>query len=459
MTIRTTSIQLLSATSLSGPVRVTRSSLLGVFGHAGPVRVTAHFQLAVASVHNAFITTTLESDSAIYGITGFDILASVATMPDPNPYRPEIPEQLSVIGEEYYNFASEQQQTLREQHNLTQAGDTTFPYQMILLAHETKQFTLGSVGRFYHEDYGLIQARYVQFDSMIDTTSLGVPVGLFKSADALEWVVTNRFESSDPSLVVGVLAQIKRPSDSEFGWVIVDGPNLQEVRNESTSSELGEAFSWSATGAVSTAAQGRIIGRRVNKVSGTAILPGQMQVALESWSLGAITVQIETLIGSLADQIEDLQGEVETLKALTSITATFQQIQITIKRLTDRIATEERARQQAVTNLNRTISNLPHATASQLGAAVSQLSNSITAVDNALSAKIRTAQTTAADALRLAQLNRFDPAAIEGQIAAILNLISGIEKAPKGKFPIVDGSVPPSLVYLDDGSLVYVETF
>jgi hypothetical protein len=44
------------------------------------------------------------------------------------------------------------------------------------------------------------------------------------------------------------------------------------------------------------------------------------------------------------------------------------------------------------------------------------------------------------------------------QITLILGLIAQVQAAPKNKFPVANGAVPPELVYMDDGSLVYVES-
>jgi hypothetical protein len=130
-----------------------------------------------------------------------------------------------------FDYIEENQKTLRLQHNITQAGDTTFPHEMIINSHDVKQFKLGSVGKFYHEDYGVIHARYVQYHEMDTTLAPTAPVGLIKLSKQLEWVVTNKLELSDPRLVVGVQAAYVMPKDDQYGWVIVDGVNLQPYRN------------------------------------------------------------------------------------------------------------------------------------------------------------------------------------------------------------------------------------
>jgi hypothetical protein len=48
---------------------------------------------------------------------------------------------------------------------------------------------------------------------------------------------------------------------------------------------------------------------------------------------------------------------------------------------------------------------------------------------------------------------------IETEITTILDMLARLSLIPEKiyRFPVVDGSVPPNLVYLDDGSLVFWE--
>lgn len=448
-----------SIIGLKGPTRVSAQYLIAAVGLRRPVRVSAQYMIAVQSVHRAIYPDLLDSTSLIYAGNTWAVETGSHPVPESNPYRPQIPEQLSGLGDAYYNYQSEQQQTLREQHNLTQAGDSTFPYQLLAETHSARQFTLGAIGRFFSEDYGLIHARYVQFDSMAVVSSLCHPVGLFKSATTLNWIVTNRLESSDPALVVGMTPQIKMPVDAEYGWVIVDGPNLQEAKNQSTTAKIGEAFTWSATGFISNTASGRIIGRRVNKKVDTRLAPGQLLVALESWSIGSIVVAVEELTANLATEVAALQADVSALQAASSVVATLQTLGNRLTALTSRIALEEKARAQADTSLRNSITGLPFATVTQLNQAMLAASTALSNLDSALGGRIDSVRTLAQTAYDLASSINFDPTFWNNQVTLILDYIDKIRKAPKGKFPIVDGMVPPNLVYLDDGSLVYEETF
>ena len=117
----------------------------------------------------------------------------------------------------------------------------------------------------------------------------------------------------------------------------------------------------------------------------------------------------------------------------------------------NQLNSEIKARKIADVNINNRISNLNFVTSGQLNTAVTNLNNTIAA-------------------LRIYVDNRFDNLVLDGggpvvdltplwdQITLILGLISSLQSAPKNKFPLVNGAVPPELVYLDDGSLVYLES-
>lgn len=465
---------------LPGPRRVSEHSLAWVGGMPGPkrigdhflaftgglaatapIRASGHYWYVVQSVNNMFELERLESDSVIYedGVGAWEVVLSQTIIPEHNPYRPRIPEALIDLGDDFYNFYEENQNILRQQHNITQAGDTTFPWQLFAETHSQKQYTLGSIGRFYHEDYGLIHARYVQFDFMVETTWPCAPVGLVKNKSVHEWTVTNRLDLSHADLVVGMTAQLTTPVDGEYGWVTVDGPNLQEIYNDSTTAEIGETLAWSQTGSVSNTAQGRTIGRRINKVGATEtrLNVAQFYIQLESHSLAQIRQEVIEATDELADAILQLQQDVEVLKDLTDLDGTLGILQQKVTLLETRLNTEVRERKAADTAINNRISNLNFVTAGQLGAAVTALQNAIAAAQATLNTRINGVEAIALEALALAQ-SLTGGSDIEAQISLILNQIAELNSRPKNKFPVVDGSVPPNLVYLDDGSLVYVET-
>lgn len=419
-----------------------------------PADVSAMYMVHMVSLSSRVEFEFIESGE-IYGINRWEYQASEGIVPEWNPYRPRIPENMIKLGDDFYNFYEENQNIHRQQHNLQQAGDTTFPYQMFLRTHAEKEYTLGSISRFFHEEWGNIHCRYVQFDKMIQTDQPASPVGLFKKAESHEWVVTNRFDLSDPDLAVGIIPNAGLPTNGEYGWVIVDGPLQQELVNESNTATIGETFAWSATGKVSNVARGRVLGRRVNKVGDSRLRVGQMYVQLESYSLEDIRLRVIEASDGLAAAIAQLQEDVDAIKALTTADETFKKLKQTLEALQNQLNTERTERKAADAALHNRINNLNFVTASQLGAAVANLQNSIATIQTLVTNQLNSVK---ADITLIKNLiDNLNLTGIQTQLAALSDTINLIDKKPRSKFPVVDGSIPPNLVYMDDGSLVYTE--
>lgn len=479
MSIRVTLAGLLSSTALAGPKRVSghwlmttvplfsgktvSSSLLATStGLFSPVDITGNFVQSVVSIHQMFQLIRLESNSEIYDVDAgltFDVSLVAGPIPEINPYKPQVPESLIEIpgsGRDLFDYIEENQKTLRLQHNITQAGDTTFPHEMIINSHDDRQFRLGSVGRFYHEDYGIIHARYVQYEKMDPDLRPTAPVGLIKNTGNLDWIVTNRLDISDPRLVVGVQAAFVMPRDGQFGWVTVDGVNLQPMVTEGASTEIGTPYVWSASGKVGPEGEGVVICRRLSDGGDVTLLKGRALIRLEGASFGSIDIHYAQL---LAD-IEQLKSDVELLKDAATIDATLADIQARLTVLSNRINTEQSARQAADAAINARIDALNAVTATELAAALSALENHFNSIVLNLSSRIDAVNVIAMEALEKAnQALSADLGAIQDQISGILAMLAAERIRAKGKFPLVDGAVPPNLVYLDDGSLVYLETF
>lgn len=480
MAVRVAFASLLASTSLSGPTRVGAHYLvwtgnarnpysIRTSGHyliataasrsPHPERMAGHYLVTTAHAHNALWLLFLETKRRIFGITSFDYELTAGVIPEHNPYRPTIPESLIELGPDYYDYAKENQEILREQHNLTQAGDTTFPYQLVMDIHDIKHYNLGSIGRFYHEDYGVILARYVMFDEMVEVTTPHCPVGLFstKKIDKLDWRVTNDLSKSGPDLVAGINACFVLPDNGKYGWVIIDGPILQQVKNDSTTQAIGEAFAWSATGSVSNTAAGKVIGRRVNKhKTDLSIRAGQMWVRLESASEGKIRAIIEDATQELQAAVEALQIQVGELPEAAQLQAISEEL----TRVANALVIETSARKAADYAIQEQLSGLNFVTQEQLDAAVEAAANNLTNAVNAIQIQLDEIRAIAVEALDKAnQALSINVTALQEQISNILVMMEAERIRPKGKFPLVDGSVPPNLMYLDDGSLVYLETF
>lgn len=474
--LRVTAAHVTFVAAMPGPLRVTRVGLYMGMAIPGAIRVTYVSLIKAQSIHRVFYLGRLPSTSTITSFIangpgnsgggdgnppghGWELELVAGIIPEFNPYKPQVPESLIKIddgGREIFDWLEEQQKTIRLQHNITQVGDTTFPYQMIINTHTDKQFTLGSVGKFYHEDYGMILARYVRFEKMNTELLPPAPMGLLKKTKFLEWVVTNRLELSSPYLCVGVNASYVLPKDGEYGWVIVDGVNLQQMPNTSDSAVVAEAFVWSASGEVKNEGIGTIIARRINEPTDTKLLRGQAWIRLESLSEGAVVEALDQYI----QIINQLVADVEELQAAVGIGGALDTLQSQITVLQARLSAEENARRAADNAINTRIDNLNFVTEAQLNAAIHNVETALATVAAALQSQIDAVNDIAVEALQKAnQALSINVDFILEQLSLMLDMIAALNLRAKGKFPVVDGAVPPNLVYLDDGTLVYEETF
>jgi hypothetical protein len=477
MGVRASLSALLASTALSGPARASLHAAMvaeQLFGNArvslhaaiisqkrgAPARVSGEYMIVAQSANHGvwfnLFTNDESTGSHLYGVTGWAVTLAASPTPEYNPYKPIVPDSMrESLGDDGYEYIEENQETLRQQHNLIQAGDTTFPYQLTIASSAIQHYRLGSVGRFYHETYGIIQARYVQFKDMVDVGTPHCPVGLFRTATGLDWVVTNDYSKSSGDLVVGIACPWTLAANNDFGWVIVDGPNLQQIRNLSTTQSLGEALVWADDGALSNTASGKVVARRVGKTDITRLPAGALWVRTESFSEAQINDFITAGTRSLLDQLNALERAIQALPSASVL----HTLQATVTSLRTTISNEASSRIAADLRLNERISNLNYVSIGQLNAAISTAMTGVAAEINVLETQI----TNIINNLTL-QSGRIDDVTgrtslIETDITTILDMLARISLIPEKlcRFPVVDGSVPPNLVYLDDGSLVYTE--
>lgn len=266
-----------------------------------------------------------------------------------NPYAPRLPvEQV-----EQQEVLSEQQRIIREQHNKTQAGDTTFDYGLLLKNYPNREFTLGSLGRFYHEDHGLILARYCKFKSMLATNAQGVPVGRLLTSVGVDWVVTNDYSKSGRDLVLGLCCVAEVPADETYGWIVTHGCNPVSMGNASAVLAAQNApYSWSATGKVSLGIRGRVLARRWGQAYLPTIPPGGAFVALEGLSPADLVFEIREAMAAEIALIATLQGRVVAVEGrMTSAEGNITSLTAGQAALTARIAAEEVTRARDVTSI------------------------------------------------------------------------------------------------------------
>lgn len=369
-----------------------------------------------------------------------------------NPYRPHMASATKDITEDF----NVQQRTLRDQHNKIQGGDTTYDYGLLLKTYPKKEFTLGSLGRFYHDDYGLIMARFVQFQDWVADAFQAQPVGRFKlnNAKGINWVYTNDFARSGSDLVGGVTFFADSPADGSFGWMVVSGANITNLRNgESVVAKQDETYTWTATGTLGLTANGRIVGRKWGNQTGAGIPPGGLFIDLEGPSAEAL---IEDILASIQD---DLDALADALSQLNGFLTRLHSAELSIDALQVR---DTQIVQQflSITNaLSVRITALSNVVAVDWGPAITSQINTLraemVAADAALLALINAAKARADAAYFLAsQINPVELAETLANIAAQLGFLAG--NAAKIFMPVVDGSIPPTFIQNPDGGLVYV---
>jgi hypothetical protein len=208
-----------------------------------------------------------------------------------NPYRPDLPESFSDVSPELYQFLREVIETLREQHNYTQAGDSTFSWELLTRIDLQKFHTLGSLGRFYHPQFGIIQARYVKYHGISNVT-IGGPVGFLRETSAETWTVTNDLALSDSDAILGLMGAYTQPVDGSYGWVITHGANLQGVLiRTGLPIALFDRLTWNTSGELATGEAGRVIG------SVTCVL-NLTQIDTDVWEIPPGSLFVEAMADS-----------------------------------------------------------------------------------------------------------------------------------------------------------------
>jgi len=342
-----------------------------------------------------------------------------------NPYAPHLPADQLKTDE----YLKEQQRILRQQHNTTQAGDSTFDFGLLLKSTPKKLYTLGSLGRFYHDDHGIIIARYVQFKDMVATDYQGYPCGRLKfNVDKVDWLVTNNFDKSTPDNLEGMCFIADVPPDGYYGWMVTHGANPTSIGIVGYDvPDQASQYYWHSTGYLSLTAVGRPVGYRWGLVDSPSVGTGGLMINVGAFGLDRVLASISAAIQELQAAI-DLGGDesgslTERLDAAISAHAALE---LTVATLTSRLALEENMRQQQFISLQ-----------SQIGAAVDWApaivaeSNLVRAEFAAADDLIRTALAEAkfiADSA-LAATQGIDFSSLSSQLTDTLNLVASVATA------------------------------
>jgi hypothetical protein len=254
-------------------------------------------------------------------------------------------------------FVENQQRILREQHNQTQAGDSTFDYGLLLKGTPDKLYTLGSLGRFYHDKFGLILARYVQFKGCVETVVQGVPVGYLNSSHGVDWIVTNDLNKSSSSQVMGVMCLAETPADGTYGWIVTEGavpvPMLQD---SSILPAPATPYVWSRTGTIDIGVSGKILGLRWGRARASHPTAGTVYIRLEGmspkWFSEWLAEELIPINASLATLDGRLTAAEATLVTHTSTLTTHAQ---QIVNLDSKITTESKKRARDIQAIRQEI--------------------------------------------------------------------------------------------------------
>lgn len=242
---------------------------------------------------------------------------SLAASQEIIPYAPNVPDSILELDPQLHDFLEDQTRTLREQHVKMIHGQTTMDFSSLFALYDGLQFDLGTQGRFNHPLYGLIIARFVQF-SVMHATQEGGPVGFSPNTSLLDWSVTNDFEQSAAFNAVGVIATGESITEGRYGWVIVQGANIQPLPLKSgETAEQGNEIAWSGTLEVTTQDDGVTLGFYVaapDVPSATGFAAGDLVIQLSS-NTGRQAIRTQGLRIDLVDaRIDDVEAEIAVVQ-------------------------------------------------------------------------------------------------------------------------------------------------
>lgn len=293
----------------------------------------------------SYVTTNNDVEVPIPKVTVSDL--------ERNPYRAH----LSDSEDERLEDAREQQRTIRQQHNLTQAGDSTFDFGLLFKLYPNKEFTPGSLGKFFHDEYGMIHARFVRFYKFLSRPHQGQPVGRVKdSAETVDWLVTNNIDLSNPDWIGGFTFLPEVPTDDYYGWMVVSGCNPTSIEVESSEIPVeNDAYSWTSSGRVSLKARGKILGRRAGPSQVSELDPGTLMIGLEGASDADVAATIEVATKPISDKIDSTESKITDLKdRVTANESDIGALKLVDAALTTRLATEETTRAREIASLRAT---------------------------------------------------------------------------------------------------------
>lgn len=273
-----------------------------------------------------------------------------------NPFAAEIPS----AAEDLPGYLQEQTRILRETHEREQFGEVSLPAELLFEVHETPVVTPGTRTAFLHKEFGVIRAEYVRF-AEITPTLPGSPVGVSKEGDG----VTNDISASSAFAVLGLMAAPVLPMTGQYGWVVLEGKNLQRVQaifDDGETGVTGLELAWGASGLLT----GKLLsaGRTVAAQSTTRAVtdfyePGELTVELRGEEgrrrFAQATTRVDTLeidLGGILSRIVQLETvDIGFAQTFTSLQAQQGEILALIEDTRTVFVTADKALAQRIETL------------------------------------------------------------------------------------------------------------
>ena len=263
-----------------------------------------------------------------------------------NPFRPDIPSQIVDLGHGLYDYLREQAELLREQHNQNQAGDSTFPWQLMTETGARRIHTPGALGRFVHEHHGLIYARYVQFSRNWNPVS---HAWVAHDKTDRDWVATNQASKTHALRVIGIAASDGVDLANQYGWAVTHGrlPYAVEVLTASAPAPF-QPLTWIPESASLTVGVGPQVGFVLPETTITLIEPGRWLIPASSFFVDIQGVTPEYIkqfvldgLASVEPRIQQIESSVSGLSGQSQATG---QLQSQLDSIKDQLTSETRLR-------------------------------------------------------------------------------------------------------------------
>lgn len=452
----------LSVLDVKAPVRVTRlQGLTTFFDRTNPIRIT---RVQGQTVYNDRTNPIRVTRFVAQLVMSMDELPPV--QPDrnqilnreANPFRPVAPKEIVAVSPLLHDFITEQTAQIRQTHDSNQAGDSTVPWEFLTKIGSQKLYTLGSLGKFYHDDFGIVLARYCQFSKIKTPLWLNGPVGLIAKSNAVDWQVTNDLSLSSPDAVVGILCSYTPPAQGDYGWVLTQGANIVPLllQQNVKTLEKNQPFVWSDFEKVSPDGKGRILGRAIGPLN--FVNKGQLQIdaggamihvegpSIDSLKASIGTDGLDAKIAIIDQAVKDLGGDA-LAKSVATLKVQMAEAQQGIKAESGRAI-------QAETDINLSIAKILAALGgSTLAALYLQITNEQAEINAIQDTQIGRVLAKAQSALDI--VTQLVNANFQHQIDQLKDRL--VNQVSSSLIPLVDGSIPPVLVYLPTGELVFVE--